>query len=212
MELPLFPLHVVLFPGSQLPLHIFEPRYLEMVEHLLDGDRRFGVIAIRRGSDTAADAETFGVGTFAEIEQVQRTANGTMDVLVGGKARFSLDVRLPDEVYPLGQITPLPEEPGEDVERQLRDARAAVHRYVGAIARLQDSDQVMPAIPVDPCAASHVLAATLQIDIPSRQRILEAADAAERLRMIAETAHREALLLQRVGPPVNAPSQRSSLN
>lgn len=212
MELPLFPLHVVLFPGSQLPLHIFEPRYLEMVEHILDGDRRFGVVAIRRGSDTAIDAETFGVGTFAQIEQVQRTANGTMDVLVGGKARFALDVRLPDEGYPMGQVTPLPEDDGEDVERQMRDARAAMHRYVGAIARLQDSDQVMPAIPLDPSAASHVLAAALQIDIPARQRLLEARDAAERLRMITEVAHHEALLLERVGPPVNAPSQRASLN
>lgn len=212
MESALFPLHVVLFPGARLPLHIFEPRYLEMIETCLAGDRRFGVVAIRRGSDTASGAETFGVGTFAEVEQVQRTASGTMDVLIHGVARFALDVRLPDDPFPRGQITPLSEDLGDDVVPQLRDARAAMNRYVGAIARLQRSDEIVPTIPADPCEASHVLAAALQVDIPVRQRLLAAPDATTRLRMVAETAHREALLLTKLGPPVTAAGHQVSQN
>lgn len=210
MESPLFPLHMVLFPGARIPLHVFEPRYLEMVEHVLDGDRRFGIVAIQRGSDTATDAQTFGVGTFAEIEQVQRTANGTMDILVCGKERFALDVRLPDDTYPRGQVTPLPELPGLDAEMMLRDARVAINRYIGAIARIQDEDEIVPSLPTDVCAASHVLAAAMQVPIPARQRLLEAPDASARLRMVIDIAHTEALLIGRVGPPASAPLRFSA--
>lgn len=211
MEMPLFPLHVVLFPGARLPLHIFEQRYLEMIEHVLDGDRRFGVVAIRRGSDTGR-AETHAIGTIAEVEQIQRTASGTMDILVAGRTRFALDVRLPDDGYPRGQITPLAEQAGLDADLLLRDARTALHRYLGVVARLQRTDEIVPTIPADPCEASHVLAAAIQVDLPDRQRLLEAPDAAARLRILIDLAHREALLLQRVGPPVVAPTHRLSQN
>lgn len=211
MEMPLFPLHVVLFPGARLPLHIFEQRYLDMIEHVLDGDRRFGVVAIRRGSDTGR-AETHAIGTIAEVEQIQRTATGTMDILVAGSTRFALDVRLPDDGYPRGQITLLDEMPGLDADLLLRDARTALHRYLGVVARLQRTDEIVPTIPADPCEASHVLASAIQVDLPDRQRLLEAPDAAARLRILIELAHREALLLQRVGPPVTATTHHLSQN
>ena len=65
-ELPLFPLATVLFPGGPLSLRIFETRYLDMVASVLRGDNRFGVLAIRAGSEVG-EAETFSVGTTAEI-------------------------------------------------------------------------------------------------------------------------------------------------
>ena len=81
VEIPLFPLHVVLFPGETLPLHIFEMRYRAMIEHVLATDRRFGVIAIRQGMEAGGYAETFDVGTLATVAQLKRAA---ADGCIGG--------------------------------------------------------------------------------------------------------------------------------
>ena len=63
--LPMFPLSTVLFPGMRLPLHIFEPRYRQLIQDLLAGPQpgRFGVIAIRKGRETGVD----GISALYEI-------------------------------------------------------------------------------------------------------------------------------------------------
>ena len=76
MELPIFPLNTVLFPGARLPLHIFEERYKAMINACIDERRPFGVCLIRSGSEPGAPAEPFNVGTTAHIRQVQRLEDG----------------------------------------------------------------------------------------------------------------------------------------
>ncbi len=56
-ELPLFPLNTVLFPGQTLPLHIFEPRYRQMIADCLQADRTFGVVLIRDGEDLLTELQ-----------------------------------------------------------------------------------------------------------------------------------------------------------
>lgn len=96
--LPLFPLHSVLFPGGVLPLHIFEPRYRQLVEEGAD----FGVVMIREGREVQGDGggEPFlePVGTIAHPERVEALADGRYNLLVRGVERFSvgrLDGRAP---------------------------------------------------------------------------------------------------------------------
>ena len=81
-RIPLFPLNVVLLPGADLPLHIFEPRYLEMVNRCLKEKSEFGVLlALPKG--------VARVGCTAEIiEVVQRRNDGTMDILSVGREPF----------------------------------------------------------------------------------------------------------------------------
>ena len=69
-ELPLFPLNVVLFPGMVLPLHIFEPRYREMVNYCLDEKKPFGVVLLREGEERGGPAIPYQVGTAARIMRV----------------------------------------------------------------------------------------------------------------------------------------------
>lgn len=88
-ELPLFPLQTVLFPGGPLALRIFEPRYLDMIANCLRTGRSFGVIAIRRGTEVGP-AETFDVGTTAEIVDWHREAGGLLGVAAVGRRRFRL--------------------------------------------------------------------------------------------------------------------------
>ena len=90
MDMPLFPLHVVLFPGSAMPLHVFEPRYRALMDRVLSEDRRFGVLAIRRGREVGGYADTFRIGTVAVVEQVQRAPDSSMAIIVTGHDRFAL--------------------------------------------------------------------------------------------------------------------------
>ena len=210
--MPLFPLHVVLFPGSALPLHIFEQRYRTMMEAVLSEDRRFGVLAIRRGREVGGYADTFRIGTVAVVEQIQRANDGSMAIIVSGQERFALDVRLPDDPYPNGEVTLLEEPSGEQPSRELPAARAAVNRYLSVVAKVHGDDVVAPALPDDLAAASFALASVLTLDLPERQRLLEANDVAERLKLVTDVAKREALLLEAVGPSVGRPTDAISPN
>ena len=102
--LPLFPLNTPLVPGLVLPLHIFEPRYREMVEELLarpdEDDREFGIVAVRDGRDVAADgmAALYPVGTATILRQAERLDDGRFDIVTTGSRRFRLlevDARQP---------------------------------------------------------------------------------------------------------------------
>ena len=210
--MPLFPLHVVLFPGSAMPLHVFEPRYRTMMEAVLSGDRRFGVLAIQRGREVGGYADTFRIGTVAVVEQIQRAPDGSMAIIVTGHERFALDVRLPDDPYPNGEVTLLEEPLGEQPSRELPAARAAVNRYLSVVARVHGDDVVAPALTNDIVATSFTLASALSLDLPERQRLLEANDAAERLKLVTGVAKREALLLEAVGPSVGRPTDAVSPN
>ncbi|HZE74649.1 MAG TPA: LON peptidase substrate-binding domain-containing protein, partial [Gemmatimonadales bacterium] len=83
--LPLFPLNVVLFPGTPLPLHIFEPRYRQMLADCLVGDRRFGLV--QPGSE-AETPDRGAVGCVAEIRANEQLPDGRANVLVVGGSRF----------------------------------------------------------------------------------------------------------------------------
>ncbi|MCA1829898.1 MAG: LON peptidase substrate-binding domain-containing protein [Actinomycetota bacterium] len=212
MELPLFPLHVVLFPGMTLPLQVFEPRYREMLDKVLRGDRRFGVIAIRRGAEVGGPAETFDVGCIAEVTRVQRAPDGTLQLLVEGRARFRIEQRLVDDPYPRSDVVIVDEAAGAVSGELLADARSAVRRYLSSVAQIQGSDVVVPSTSDDAVDTSFILSAAIQVEPPDRQVLLEARDAATRLQLVIALAHREALLLEAVGPSVGHPRAPISLN
>ena len=92
--LPLFPLGTVLYPGLPLPLHIFEPRYRQLVRDLLDGPQpgRFGVIAIRKGRETGVDGVSalYEIGCTATLRQIAKYEDGQFDIVTVGSQRFRL--------------------------------------------------------------------------------------------------------------------------
>src|SRR5271168_1154222 len=93
--LPLFPLGTVLYPGMILPLHIFEERYRQLVQDLLElpEPRRFGVIAIRKGRETGIDGvqSLYEVGCTATLRQVERLEDGGFNLVTVGTERFRLN-------------------------------------------------------------------------------------------------------------------------
>jgi Lon protease-like protein len=89
-NIPLFPLNTVLFPGGVLPLRIFEARYLDMVSECLRDGAGFGVCAIRSGAEVGKAADCYLVGTFAQIQDFDRTDDGLLYILARGEQRFRI--------------------------------------------------------------------------------------------------------------------------
>src|SRR6516162_4004208 len=123
-RIPLFPLNVVLLPGTSLPLHIFEPRYKEMVKDCLGGKSEFGMLlALPKG--------VAKVGCTAEIlEVVKRYPDGRMDILTVGRAPFRVVELFSENPLLEGQVDYLEdrEAPGNPVvERQLVELYEACH-------------------------------------------------------------------------------------
>lgn len=90
LEIPLFPLHTVLFPGGAIPLRIFEPRYLDMVGECLRNGTGFGICLISEGSETGGGAQTFEYGTVGDISYWQQLPDGLLGITVRGRQRFRL--------------------------------------------------------------------------------------------------------------------------
>ncbi len=90
LEISLFPLRTVLFPGGSMPLRIFEPRYLEMVSESLKTGIPFGICLIREGRETGQAATFQSIGTLANISYWQKLPNGMLGITVRGGQRFKI--------------------------------------------------------------------------------------------------------------------------
>jgi uncharacterized protein len=89
MQVPLFPLNTVLFPGGPLPLRIFESRYLDMISRCMKNDAPFGVLLIRDGHE-AGPATTHTVGTLAQVTDWYQGSDGLLGITAKGGERFRL--------------------------------------------------------------------------------------------------------------------------
>jgi len=213
VRIPLFPLHVVLFPSAALPLHVFEQRYRTMmVDVLAAPEPAFGVVGIREGYEVGARAETHDVGCLAIVEHSERHADGTTDLLVRGSNRFRIEVRPDDDPYPQADVVVLDEPEGPRASEAMRLARAALERYAIVVAQTARHAPVPIALSDDPVAASYEAASALAVDLPLLQQLIEAASAAERLARVASIARAEASLLDVIGAPLRAGIRPASLN
>lgn len=192
--IPLFPLDVVLFPGIPLPLHIFEPRYKEMVAECLSHNRAFGVVrAVEQGL-----AE---VGCTAEIVTVVKEyEDGRLDLVTEGRKRFEL-LRINEErSYLQGEILVIDDEPGAPPQEEASRA-IQLHCELLAIAGAQQDLSA-----ADPSSLSFYLAGSLPLDLDFKQKLLALRSEAERLSLLIQyfetiipTIHRAAKARQKAG-------------
>lgn len=90
MQIPLFPLSTVVLPGGQLPLRLFEPRYIDMVKNCFKTDTGFGVCLIKDSSDEAQPAQPYPQGTLVSIVDFDQGADGLLHITTEGQQEFSL--------------------------------------------------------------------------------------------------------------------------
>ena len=154
MRLPLFPLHIVLAPGVVLPLHVFEERYRLLVQRCLDSSTPFGIVLIREGSEVLppdgglAELSIAAVGTFAEIREASRFADGRWNVEVVGTGRFGIrSVDAEAEPYLVADVEPVLDVPGDpDAAADLVDR---VRRRFVEYLRLIQPRNGEPGVPID---------------------------------------------------------------
>src|SRR5258708_15079392 len=137
-ELPLFPLGTVLFPGMALPLHIFEERYKLMISECVRESRPFGVVLIRSGRETGADAKLYEVGTTAHITQVERLGDGRMNIATLGYNRFRITGTQRTKPYITGLVEdfPLLEQTNPESKRLAGKVAPLLQNYLNIFATL----------------------------------------------------------------------------
>ena len=176
MILDLFPLNTVLIPGCQLPLHIFEPRYMQMTQDCLERRRCFGIVLITRGAEVAdREVEFCDVGTSCEIVDCKDNSNRTRDIRVVGRQRFKVLevletdplVRAEVESMPWGKASP---DGVADAER----LRAGFERYWSLVLRLRSFYRSAPPLGDDPLQVALTVAACLQVPPDQQQHLLNA--------------------------------------
>jgi Lon protease-like protein len=175
IELPLFPLNTVLFPGQMLPLHIFEDRYRLMIRRCLAEDLPFGVVLIKRGLEVGAEAEPHEVGTIARILKSSHQADGTIDIITVGQERFCIDRLIHDQPYLRGEVKTLPmrELANLGTVAPLADqVRDGVSRYIKLIAEAAGLQIKVDAMPDAPQQLGYLAGVAMQIDNREKQEIL----------------------------------------
>jgi Lon protease-like protein len=173
--LPLFPLEVVLLPGNPLPLHIFEPRYKEMIGECLVNQTQFGVVrALEQGI-----AE---IGCAAEIVSVtKKYSDGRLDLVAKGQHRFEVLELNQERSYLRAEVLFVPDESGAATEEENNRAVRAPHKEILTLAgAVQDISGA------DPGALSFYLAGSLPLDLDFKQKLLGTRSEAERIRTLAE--------------------------
>ena len=200
--LPLFPLGTVLFPGLVLPLHIFEERYRDLVKDLLalpEQEQQFGVVTIREGREVGSDGLTalYDVGCTARLRRVQAYEDGRYDLVTVGAERFRLTSLGTERPYFTGEVQWLPDTRGDPAEAAVLQhaVRTAYSGYLQALADAGGTEVEAPELPDDPLVLSHLVAATMLLDLSDRQDLLEQVDGRARLRRELSLLRREAAFL-----------------
>lgn len=192
-DLPLFPLHVVLFPDMPLPLHIFEPRYREMVMRCREEKSPFGVILIRDGDEADRKAVPHLVGTTARITQYEEMPDGRINILVFGETRFRVTRTSYDKLYLCAQVEPLEEETGDAGQIQpVAEAVAGLFKkYLRALFAMTGRSLSALQLPREPAYLSYAVASVLQVPLAEKQSLLEIAGTTRRLEQEAEILRAE---------------------
>ena len=111
MATAMFALQSVLLPGMPLPLHVFEPRYLTMLETVIAGDQQMGVVLIERGREVGGGDVRCDVATMARVVETRRLADGRLLVMALGDRRVRVRRWLPDDPHPWAKTEDWPDEP-----------------------------------------------------------------------------------------------------
>lgn len=209
-SIPVFPLpNAVLFPDQRMPLHIFEPRYRQMVRDALES-QPFIVLA-QLDADSADDPPKFSsIATIGRITAHQRLSDGRFNIVLEGMVRAHIDEVPCDKMYRRVRCTPILEPQGPDADAPAADRMALVSLVSRVMQkareRAPDLEFVLPE-GVTAARLAFIVADKLLVDGAARQRVLDAMDTPTRLRRCAEGV---AALLSDIAPRDTGDARRWS--
>lgn len=200
----MFPLQSALLPGDTLPLRIFEPRYVRLVQDCLAAEEpEFGVVMISRGWEVGGGDVRNDVGAMARIVHHAELGVGQYELIAAIGERIRVTRWLPDDPYPLADVQAWPDEPGPPVgpERigDVVDGILALYRRVAEVRGMglrDDALAVAPEIADDPCRHVYALAARVPMGQADRYAVLAAPTLAERIDALTDAIETIAAMVE----------------
>ena len=184
--IPIFPLpNVVLFPSVCLPLHIFEPRYRQMLADALSGDRIIGMVLRKAGREPGPAPPVYDIGCAGLITHAERLPDGRSNIVLRGIERFRIVAEVGGRAYRRAEIAPLPETDSERIRGELRRLRS---RLDPLLAGQFDDARWRRMVPADmgDDALVNTLAQYLDLEPVEKQALLEQGDVAGRSRALID--------------------------
>src|SRR3954471_19441148 len=177
-ELGLFPLGIVLLPTETVPLHIFEPRYRELVGECIEEDREFGLVYADEGGVRE-------LGTRARVAAIlERFDDGRLNIVVEGGSRFVVERLTDGRTFMTAEVSDVDDD--DEVGATDDEARSDAAGAFRALAALAGAETQ---IDEDSPQLSFVLAAQVELPADDKQRLLELRSEQERLELVAELLH-----------------------
>lgn len=182
IELPLFPLDVVLFPGEELPLHIFEPRYRLMINECYEHKSPFGIVLVRPDSEHLNE-KPYTVGTMAEIEVLDRLEDGRINLIAKGLQRFRIVDQHRQRPYLSGLVEVYEDQAVHDrsLTTYANQARELFNAYLQILLEVVGKEDLEFNLPDGPVEISHFIAYFLDIQNERKQHLLELTSTTQRL-------------------------------
>ncbi len=194
IQLPIFPLpDVVLFPHTMLPLHIFEPRYRQMVQECLAGDKRLAMALLKPGweKDYYGRPPVYPIAGAGEIVRHEELPDGRFNVLVRGTMRVGITMELPpDKPYRIVRARPLadryPEAGLESLATRIERLKVFYLRFLSEVQKGQGEMAKIFSGVKDPAIIVDRIAGAAISDTDDRQKVLECLEVPARLTLVQE--------------------------
>jgi len=184
----MFPLSAVVFPGSRLPLHVFEARYRQLVEDLSETNGHFGIALITRGSEVGGGDVRSAVGVEVEVEYLSTAADGRSMMVVRAVERIGIETWLEDAPYPKAQVTRLPSHDFTGDQELLKQTMSVVRRTRALLSEVGDTPALCHDIDESWSAdeAAWQLCSLAPLSLYDAQRLLETSDPHVRLQHLRD--------------------------
>ncbi len=194
-ELPLFPLQIVVFPGEEVPLHIFEPRYRQLVKDTAESGASFGIVLTRRGRgmggqgmDPADREPTHEIGCTVRMEATEAFPDGRYNIMCRGERRFRIIEKLGERPYWVAEVEFL-DDPADAYSAAAGQAyvdTAALYReHLGLALALQNSWQRRYRLPSGSVELVNHIGSRLEAPPSVKQEVLKAETAVEQLNLLS---------------------------
>ena len=193
--IPIFPLpNVVLFPNVFLPLHIFEPRYRQMVDDALKGDRIIGMVLLQSGweRDYEGRPPIYPIGCAGVVTHAERLPDGRFNIVLRGMEKFRVMAEDADRQYRIGHVEPVPEPPFDSVRTEMRGVRRRLEALLVPQPEGQADPKVPSAMPDEDLV--NALAQYLEFDPVEKQALLERDGVLDRCRSLIELLEMKVLV------------------
>ena len=181
--LPIFPLNTVLLPFETMPLRIFEKRYKKMLHDSLNDNSKIGIALIKSGNEVGGPAETYDIGTVAEIKSSERTDSDEYYLILEGIEKFLITRTVSDTPYITAEIKIIKEPYIESAidSHELSRAKLSFQNYINYLLNIQGEWKKTPPVPNDPIKLSYLIPQLLNLKLPEKQHFLEIPSSKERI-------------------------------